>query len=172
MFNRISRVLARHNIKSIGLSLRKISSFLRPAKDDLGLRTPGVYSIRCKCGQVYIVQTGRSVDTKLNEHQRHIRLEHPDKSAVAEHSINLGHHIQLQNTTILSTKPRYKDRIIREAIEIELHPNNMIREDGFCLSKSWKPLICSLKDRRKPHQDDGGSGFSTRPLKSFHTRLS
>jgi hypothetical protein len=32
-----------------------------------------------------------------------------------------------------------------EAILIELHPNNMNREAGFCLSKSWKPLIYPLK---------------------------
>jgi hypothetical protein len=82
IFNCISRVLARHNIKSVGLSPRKISSFLQPDKDDLGLRTPGVYSIPCKCGQVYIGQTGRSVDTRLKEHQRHTRPEHPNKSAV------------------------------------------------------------------------------------------
>jgi hypothetical protein len=37
------------------------------------------------------------------------------------------------------------DRIVREAIEIELHPYNINREGGFCLSKSWKPLIGSLK---------------------------
>jgi hypothetical protein len=86
------------------------------------------------------------VDTRLKEHQRHIRLEHPDKSAVAEHSIELGHRIELQNTSILATKTRYMDRIIREAIEIELHPENINREEGFYLSKSWKPLICSLKN--------------------------
>jgi hypothetical protein len=44
-FNRISRVLARHNIKSVGMPPWKISSFFHLVKDDLGLRTPGVYSI-------------------------------------------------------------------------------------------------------------------------------
>jgi hypothetical protein len=36
-------------------------------------------------------------------------------------------------------------RVVREAIEIELHPYNINREGGFCLSKSWMPLIGSLK---------------------------
>jgi hypothetical protein len=42
VFNRISRVLARHNIKSDCLNHMKLSSLLRPVKDHLGLRTPGV----------------------------------------------------------------------------------------------------------------------------------
>jgi hypothetical protein len=55
----------------------------------------------------------------------------PDKSAVAEHTIQSEHRIQFHNTSILATKNRYMDRIIMEAIEIELHPNNMNRETGF-----------------------------------------
>jgi hypothetical protein len=93
----------------------------------------------------YIEQTGRSVDIRLKEHQRHIRLEHPDKSAIAQHSIDQGYHIQFHNASILATKTRYIDCIVREVIESELHPYNSNREGGFCLSKSWKSLIDSLK---------------------------
>jgi hypothetical protein len=42
------------------------------------------------------------------------------------------------------------DRVIREAIDIELHLNNMNREDGLCLNRLWKPLIHSLKGRMPP----------------------
>jgi hypothetical protein len=138
-------VLARHNIKSVGLSHMKVSSLLRPVKDHLGLKTPGVYRIPCECCRVYIGQSGRSVDIRLMEHQRHIRLEHPGKSAVAEHSIHHGHRIQFHNASILTTKTRYMDRIVREAIGIEFHPYDSNREGGFCRSKSWKPLIGCVK---------------------------
>jgi hypothetical protein len=119
----------------------KLSSLLRPVKDHLGLRTPGVYRIPCECGRVYIGQTGHSVDIRLKDHQRHVRLEHPDKLAVAEHSINQRHCIQFHNCSILTRKTRYMDRIVREAIEIEPHPYNINREGGFCLSKSRSLLL-------------------------------
>jgi hypothetical protein len=35
--------------------------------------------------------------------------------------------------------------IVREAIEIEQHPNSMNREAGTCINKVWKPLIWFLK---------------------------
>jgi hypothetical protein len=63
-------------------------------------------------------QTGHSVDTRLMEHQWHIRLEDPGKSAVAEHNVDLGHRIQFHNNSILATNTRYTDRIVREATEI------------------------------------------------------
>jgi hypothetical protein len=58
-FNRISKVMSKHNIKTMELSPRKLSSVLHPVKNHLALKMPGVYSIPWECRKVYIVQTGR-----------------------------------------------------------------------------------------------------------------
>jgi hypothetical protein len=71
--------------------------------DDVGLKIPGDYCITCECSKVYIDQSGCTVEKRVDEHQRHIRHSHPEKSAVAEHSINIDHKIRFQETKILAT---------------------------------------------------------------------
>jgi hypothetical protein len=93
-------------IKFIGLPSMKLSSLLRSVKDHPGLRTPGVCGIPCECGRATL-SGGLLRGLRLKEHQRTVELEHLEKSAVAEQSIDQGHHIQFCTSSVLATKHRY-----------------------------------------------------------------
>ena len=103
----------------------------------------GPESHQSSCGKVYVGQSGRTISYRIKEHDRHIRIMHPDKSALAQNSIDYDHKINLQEAKLLSAKSGYMDRLIREAIEIQL-PHNINRDDALILSKSWRPLLQSL----------------------------
>jgi hypothetical protein len=98
-------------------------------------KTSCAWTSACWCGWRSCLTKGRKV---MKVHKHHIHREHPSESAVARHSLRLGHHILLQDTTVLSTKSTDMAWMIREATETELHPNNMNREDVLHLSQSWK----------------------------------
>ena len=81
-----------------------------------------------------------------SQNKHNIRRLQIDKSAIAEHSFNNSRKIQFQDTAILSTKSEYLERLIAEAIEVDLHPNNINGEEGLTLSSSWRPILRHLKE--------------------------
>jgi hypothetical protein len=75
----------------------------------------------------YVGQSGRTIEARCKEHQRYARLYQPEKSAVAEHSISMGHHINFSSTSMLYRTSGYLDHLVKEAIEIHLKKNNFNR---------------------------------------------
>jgi hypothetical protein len=62
-----------------------------------------------------------------------IRLDQPDKSAMAEHSINTGHCIDFNKTIVLDRTSCYMDRLVKETIGIRLNNQNFNRNGGLVL---------------------------------------
>jgi hypothetical protein len=40
-------------------------------------------------------------------------------------------------------------KIIKEAIEIKLHPDNFNRDGGFILSRAWQPAIRQIRTSKR-----------------------
>jgi len=121
---------------------QKIDNLLRSVKDKVDpLKTPDIYSIPCECGTEYIGMTDRSVATRRKEHSRSIRLNQPDKSAVAEHALNNGHIIEFSKTKVLAKVKGFYNLSRREALEIAQRPNNMNRDNGIGVNKFWSRLM-------------------------------
>jgi hypothetical protein len=83
---------------------------------------------------VYIGQTGRSIETRHKQHDGHLQFYQPDKSALAEHSTEPGYRIKFHETKVLAKTSGWMDRLVKEATEIKLCPDNVNREEGFKLN--------------------------------------
>ena len=68
------------------------------------------------------------------QHTGHFHLDQPVKSAVAEHIIDTGQSMKFNNICRLARVNGYMDHLVKEAIEIQVHPNNFNRDGVFMLS--------------------------------------
>ena len=116
---------------------------LDPAKQD------GVVNrIPCECGKVYIGETGRSMQERIKEHDRDIRLTHTQTSAVSEHAYKTGHYRIWNEVKFIDRDHHWYTRRVKEAIHIRLHPNNINRDSGIEIPEAWMPTI------KKPQQQE------------------
>jgi hypothetical protein len=114
----------------------------------------------------FLPGASKQIDLELHARKtKHNVTWHP-KAGMAESEKTVIARKRLVETRCRNNELSYTcihDRIVRKALEIELHPNNM-NTAGFFLSKTRKPLICSLKE---PPGHDAGSTSLRRSMNAL-----
>jgi hypothetical protein len=63
---------------------------------------------------------------------RHLHFGKPGKLAMAEYVMDVGHGLKFIKNCRLERAAGYVDHMVREAVEIRLHPSNCNRDGASC----------------------------------------
>ena len=140
----LRRCLQQQGVRTVFKSDTTLRSHLVRPKDVLEpTKQDGVvYSkIPCECGKVYIGKTGNAMQERIREHDRDIRLDRTQTSAVSEHANETGHLPIWKEVKFIDHDPHWYTRRVKEAIHIRLHPNNINRDSGIKIPEARIPTI-------------------------------
>ena len=151
----IRRVCRKFNIRVVFKSGRTLRSMLTKVKDTLplGKQSNVVYRIPCSCGQVYIGETKRRLETRLKEHRDACERGMMEKSAVAEHAWEHHHPIHWEETTVLD-HGRGQELLVKEALHIQMTPveERFNRDGGLEVPGCWTAVMRKQGGRSNPHR--------------------
>lgn len=140
--NKIAKILRKHKVASTFRPLNTIWSSLSSIKDPVDPKNiKGVYVTPCSCGTPYIGETGLSINQRICEHVTNIKHGKTRSSALAKHADKSKHHICIEEAQVVARVSHFHHRKLREALEIERRPNNLNRDDGWIISRSWVPIL-------------------------------
>ena len=117
-----------------------------------------VYKIKCEeCDAVYVGETERTLKAMVSEHRRpsstisevskHIHVDHPQ------------HSVELENTEVLTTEPRWFERGVKEVIYIIALNPSLNRDGGrYNLPPVWDNNIKKQVKVDRPRR--GGASSS------------
>lgn len=128
---KIGLLLSRSVFQTIFHLPIKLSQMLGSVRDDLGLWTPGGHHISYQWGLCYIGQMGQKVMNRIKEHNRCIKYNFCNKSAVVQHRLEKWHRIHFDTTAVLCKPAGYRDRIYRESIKIYVEKQALNSVIGF-----------------------------------------
>ena len=160
-----TRILRRHDIATVMSPHATLRNLLVHPKDKRDpLSTTGcIYEVPCaNCNESYVGETGRRLETRLNEHKKETEKvekskrnftrqsrkqseSEQSKSAIADHAVQHNHVINWQDAKILEKECVADVRHIKEAIWIRRRaPNTMNRDEGaHYLSHVYDPLLAT-----------------------------
>ncbi|XP_068690277.1 uncharacterized protein [Montipora foliosa] len=150
----LRRCLQQQGIRAVFKSETTLRSHLVRPKDAVKpTKQDGVvYRIPCECGKVYIGETGRSMQDRIKEHKRDIRLARAQTSAVSEHANDTGHNPLWNEVKFIDRDPHWYTRRVKEAIHIRHHPNNINRDSEIEIPEAWMPTIKKQYDSGPPKE--------------------
>ena len=93
-----------------------------------------VYKICCS---VCDGQTGRTLTQRLKEHQRSVKNNDTQSSALAEHSSQTGHRIDWDGVSVLGHQPNLRQRCLLESWFIHLYSGRSINRERGSLPHSY-----------------------------------
>lgn len=130
------------------VSLNKLNRFIKSHKDTIpkSSNTNVVYKIICnECSASYVGQTKRRLNTRINEHRKHINRNTNNKSVITEHRINHNHDFDWDDVKMLDTENNYTKRLISEMIHIKRQLNSLnYQTDTECLPDIYENIINDL----------------------------
>ena len=151
----IKRVCRKFNIGVVFKSRRTLLSMLTKVKDTLplGKQSNVVYRIPCSCGQVYIGETKRRLETRLKEHRDTCERGMMEKSAVVEHAWENHHLIDWEETTVLDHGTG-QELLVKEALHIQMTPSGECfnRDGGLEVPGCWIAVMRREGGRSNPRQ--------------------
>ena len=153
----VRRILQKYNIRTAFKTTNILQHMLMKVKDPTPHNErPGIiYKIRCECGDFYIGETGRTLDTRLKDHKAACRLGAFERSAVAEHVWQPGHAIDWENVEIMDMAEDLRARKVKEVLYIRLAPPKcrINCDKGKELPPLWLRTIkvCSGWQNTKPN---------------------
>ena len=100
-----------------------------------------IYHIKCHtCEADYVGETERSLKVRFQEHKRPSSLTSDVSNHI--HRDQPGHQVNMADTKILGTEPRYFERGVKEAIHINTSKPSLNSMSGrFALPGVWTNLL-------------------------------
>jgi hypothetical protein len=102
----------------------------------------------------YIGETGRKLETRINEHKASLRRGDPEISKLTEHSVTLEHRFKFEETKVIGKEPNWRRRKVHEAGEILKGGEKVISTPSFEIYKVWHTLIKDTRIRKKWKNND------------------
>ena len=111
--------------------MRTIGDKLRNGKDPVHHfeRQGAVYCVPCgNCDQRYFGETERSFNTRKKEHINYIKHFHPEKSALAKHTLELDHRMNWSKTQIVAFENDFRKRRFIESFILIPRPTSSTKK--------------------------------------------